>query len=162
MGSPVRIDDLARRMIALMGLTVRDESNPEGDIAIEYTGLRPGEKLYEELLIGGNVARTAHPMIMRALEHSLPWSRIKRLVEELRTSVRNFDCQRALRLLDQAVVEYEPPPVVSDLVAIRRAQTGLDVLVAPGFQERRRQLANVISFVPEAERAELPEGTAVS
>ena len=74
MGRPVRIDDLARRMISLMGLTVRDAANPEGDIEIEYTGLRTAEKLFEELLIGTNVTGTDHPMIMRAMEHSLPWA----------------------------------------------------------------------------------------
>src|SRR5205807_649875 len=71
MGRPVRIDDLARRLVSLMGLTVRDAQNPEGDIAIEYTGLRPAEKLFEELLIGSNVTGTDHPMIMRAMEHRL-------------------------------------------------------------------------------------------
>src|SRR5690606_12567145 len=65
MGEPVRIVDLARRMIKLMGASVRDENNPDGDIEIVFTGLRPAEKLYEELLIGGNVVGTGHPMIMR-------------------------------------------------------------------------------------------------
>ncbi|WP_348240277.1 polysaccharide biosynthesis protein, partial [Salmonella enterica] len=72
MGEPVRILDLARRMIHLMGATVRDEDNPDGDIEIKFTGLRPGEKLYEELLIGSNVAGTDHPSIMRADEPHLP------------------------------------------------------------------------------------------
>ncbi len=77
MGKPVRICDLARRMIHLMGMTVRDEQHPDGDIEIAYTGLRPAEKLYEELLIGNNVTGTQHPMILRAIEHSLPWERFK-------------------------------------------------------------------------------------
>ncbi len=77
MGKPVRICDLAQRMIHLMGMTVRDEKNPEGDIEIAYTGLRPAEKLYEELLIGNNVTGTEHPMILRAIEHSLPWERVQ-------------------------------------------------------------------------------------
>src|ERR1700728_4685764 len=76
MGKPVRIEDLARRMINLMGLTVRDEQHPDGDIEISYTGLRPAEKLYEELLIGNNVTGTEHPMILRAIEHSLPWDSV--------------------------------------------------------------------------------------
>jgi len=78
MGRPVRIDDLARRLVNLMGLTVRDANNPEGDIEIEYTGLRTAEKLFEELLIGTNVTGTDHPMIMRAMEHrrrGRGWSR---------------------------------------------------------------------------------------
>ncbi len=73
MGKPVRIYDLARRMIHLSGLTVRDDDNPRGDIEIAITGLRPGEKLYEELLIDGNVVPAGHPMIMRAREQCLDW-----------------------------------------------------------------------------------------
>ena len=73
MGKPVRIVDLAKKMIRLMGLTVEDESNPDGDIVIAYTGLRPAEKLYEELLIGNNVMETTHPSIRRAEEDFLKW-----------------------------------------------------------------------------------------
>ena len=68
MGKPVRIRDLAEKMIHLMGLTVRDDNSPDGDIEVRYTGLRPAEKLYEELLIGSNVMGTEHPGIMRAEE----------------------------------------------------------------------------------------------
>ena len=71
MGSPVRIADLAKRMIQLAGYTVRDEKHPDGDIEIRFTGLRPAEKLFEELLIGKNVTGTEHPRILRAMEHSL-------------------------------------------------------------------------------------------
>jgi len=74
MGQPVRIYDLARRMVELSGLTLRDEAHPHGDIAIEITGLRPGEKLYEELLIGDNPEPTDHPRIMKAHEDFMPWS----------------------------------------------------------------------------------------
>ena len=80
MGEPVKILDLAAKMVRLSGLTVRDGSNPQGDIAIEVTGLRPGEKLYEELLIGGDVSGTEHPRILRAREGKADW---KRLEEEL-------------------------------------------------------------------------------
>ncbi len=83
MGRPVRIDDLARRMINLMGLTVRDAGNPDGDIEIEYTGLRTAEKLFEELLIGTNVTGTDHPMIMRAIEHRLSWPKMQQVLNEL-------------------------------------------------------------------------------
>src|SRR5262249_56129590 len=72
MGEPVKIDDLARCMIRLMGREVRDAANPDGDIAIEYVGPRDGEKLYEELLIGGNVVPTEHPRIIPSLEPFLP------------------------------------------------------------------------------------------
>src|SRR5262249_16506992 len=76
MGRPIRIDDLARRMINLMGFTVQDDAHPDGDIEIVYTGLRGAEKLFEELLIGNQVTGTDHPMIMRAIEHSIPWPRM--------------------------------------------------------------------------------------
>jgi FlaA1/EpsC-like NDP-sugar epimerase len=86
MGDPVRIIDLAKRMIELSGLNVRDHDNPEGDIEIEVVGLRPGEKLYEELLIGNNPDATTHPRIMKANEPLLAWSALKMeldLLEEL-------------------------------------------------------------------------------
>jgi len=120
MGKPVRIRDLARRMIHLMGLTVRDEAHPEGDIEITYTGLRPGEKLFEELLIGSNVAGTEHPMILRATEHALPWERVQKLLDELLVTMNRFDIPRALELLKEAVAEYAPAPLVHDLVWARR------------------------------------------
>src|ERR1700749_120187 len=108
MGKPVRIGDLARRMIHLAGLTVRDEQHPDGDIEISYTGLRPAEKLYEELLIGNNVTGTEHPMILRAIEHSLPWEKVHASLEEILASLDRFDCPRVLQLLAEAVAEYKP------------------------------------------------------
>jgi FlaA1/EpsC-like NDP-sugar epimerase len=121
MGQPVRIDDLARRMIGLMGLSVRDQANPNGDIAIEYSGLRPGEKLFEELLIGKNVTRTAHRMILRALEHSIPWDQLSAFVRELRQAALDFDSREAVRLLSEVVVEYRPAQNHVDLVDAKRA-----------------------------------------
>jgi|KBSSwiStaDraftv2_1062776.scaffolds.fasta_scaffold13824_3 FlaA1/EpsC-like NDP-sugar epimerase len=106
MGRPVRIDDLARRMVNLMGLTVRDTDNPEGDIEIEYTGLRTAEKLFEELLIGTNVTGTDHPMILRAMEHRLPWLRMQQILNDLLVALSTFDCHRALGLLVESVAEY--------------------------------------------------------
>ncbi|HZF14969.1 MAG TPA: nucleoside-diphosphate sugar epimerase/dehydratase [Steroidobacteraceae bacterium] len=120
MGKPIRIDHLARHMVRLMGLTVRDEDNPDGDIEIEYTGLRPAEKLYEELLIGNNVAGTEHPMILRATEHSLPWESMQRILDDLLTATRLFDCDRALAILRAAVAEYAPAPQIQDLVWAKR------------------------------------------
>jgi FlaA1/EpsC-like NDP-sugar epimerase len=122
MGKPVRIDDLARRMVHLMGMSVRDEQNPDGDIEIAYTGLRPAEKLFEELLIGNNVAGTEHPMILRAIEHCLPWEKVSTLLENLLTTMSRFDCQRALELLKQAVVEYIPAPEIHDFVWSRQSE----------------------------------------
>jgi FlaA1/EpsC-like NDP-sugar epimerase len=106
MGRPVRIDDLARRMVSLMGLTVRDADFPEGDIEIEYTGLRTAEKLFEELLIGTNVTGTDHPMILRAMEHRLPWLRMQQILNDLLVALSTFDCHRALGLLVESVAEY--------------------------------------------------------
>jgi FlaA1/EpsC-like NDP-sugar epimerase len=116
MGKPVRIYDLARRMINLAGLSVRDDKNPDGDIEIEYTGLRPAEKLFEELLIGNNVTGTEHPMIMRAMEHSLSWEHVQALLDELLVVMRKFDCRRARELLLDTISEYKPGAGIEDLV----------------------------------------------
>ncbi|HAV87515.1 MAG TPA: hypothetical protein DCW78_06415, partial [Pseudomonas sp.] len=83
MGSPVQIVELAKKMIHLSGLSVRSENNPAGDIAIQFTGLRPGEKLYEELLIGDNVTPTQHPMIMSANEACLSWAEFCNVLDRL-------------------------------------------------------------------------------
>jgi FlaA1/EpsC-like NDP-sugar epimerase len=121
MGRPVRIDDLARRLINLMGLTVRDTHNPEGDIEIEYTGLRTAEKLFEELLIGSNVTGTDHPMILRAIEHHLPWAKMQLVLNELLVALASFDCHRALALLADAVAEYQSQVDIRDYVWTRKA-----------------------------------------
>jgi FlaA1/EpsC-like NDP-sugar epimerase len=121
MGRPVRIDDLARRLVNLMGLTVRDTNNPDGDIEIEYTGLRTAEKLFEELLIGTNVTGTDHPMIMRAMEHRLGWPRMEQVLNELLVALASFDCHRALALLSEAVAEYEADADIRDYVWTRKA-----------------------------------------
>ncbi len=120
MGKPVRIADLAKRMISLMGLTVRDDDNPDGDIEIVYTGLRPAEKLFEELLIGTNVTGTEHPMIMRAMEHSVPWPRVQQMLTDLSVALNRSDCDRARELLMEAVAEYKPNEGIQDLVWSRR------------------------------------------
>jgi FlaA1/EpsC-like NDP-sugar epimerase len=116
MGQPVRIVDLARRMINLAGRSVRDAANPTGDIEIKFTGLRPAEKLYEELLIGNNVSGTEHPMIMRAVEHSLPWARLEPMVRQMLDLSRDGDAPAALKALRQVVQEYTPANRVHDLV----------------------------------------------
>ncbi|MDY6947712.1 MAG: nucleoside-diphosphate sugar epimerase/dehydratase [Pseudomonadota bacterium] len=121
MGKPVRIADLAKRMVSLMGLTVRDEENPDGDVEIVYTGLRPAEKLFEELLIGTNVTGTEHSMIMRAMEHSLPWHQVQQVLDEMSMALNRFDCDRARQLLMQTVAEYKPSGDIQDLVWTRKA-----------------------------------------
>lgn len=124
MGKPVRIDDLARRMIHLMGLTVRDDENSDGDIAIEYTGLRPAEKLYEELLIGSDVTGTDHPMIMRAMEESLPWNSVRNFIEQFVQACAAADCERVRALLVESVGGYKPANEVDDLVWRARELAG--------------------------------------
>ncbi len=121
MGKPVKISDLARRMINLMGLTVRDESNPDGDIEIRFVGLRPAEKLFEELLIGENVSGTEHPRIMRADEDFLPYEALNALLEELMGASISLDYDRARRVLLTAVREYEPTNDIDDLIFVRKA-----------------------------------------
>jgi FlaA1/EpsC-like NDP-sugar epimerase len=121
MGRPVRIDDLARRLVNLMGYTVRDASNPDGDIEIEYTGLRTAEKLFEELLIGSNVAGTDHPMILRAIEHRLSWPKMEQILNDLLVALASFDCHRALELLAASVAEYQADVEIRDYVWTRKA-----------------------------------------
>ena len=116
MGKPVRIRDLAEKMIHLMGLTVRDETHPDGDIEIHYTGLRPGEKLYEELLIGNDVSGTDHRSIMRAEEDFLPWEDLKVLLDQLWGACQRLDCNKVREILLRAVVGYAPTKEVEDLV----------------------------------------------
>jgi FlaA1/EpsC-like NDP-sugar epimerase len=123
MGEPVKIDDLAHRMINLMGLTVRDINRPDGDIEIVYTGLRPAEKLYEELLIGSNVTGTEHPRILRADEHALEYDAVKGIVEELQQKMDARDHVGARELLIHAVHEYTPTNDISDLTWLQRNGT---------------------------------------
>jgi FlaA1/EpsC-like NDP-sugar epimerase len=103
MGSPVRIVDLARRMIHLSGLTIRDNEHPNGHIEIKFTGLRPGEKLYEELLIGDNATGTAHPLIMRAMEDSMDWGKLSPLLESLEQACGKSNETQALSILQSVV-----------------------------------------------------------
>jgi FlaA1/EpsC-like NDP-sugar epimerase len=83
MGEPIRISELAAKMIKLSGLEVLTADNPEGDIEISYIGLRPGEKLYEELLVGENVSNTEHNLIMRAMEEMIEWDRLSQMLQRL-------------------------------------------------------------------------------
>src|SRR5690625_3273766 len=106
MGEPVKIVDLARQMIRLMGYEMRDDANPDEGIEIVYTGLRPGEKLYEELLIGDDVTGTQHPMIMRATELSLPLAEVEQLLARLRKAYDRFDCEEAEAVLAEAVTGF--------------------------------------------------------
>lgn len=121
MGQPVKIAELAEKMIHLTGLSVASDENPSGDIAIEFTGLRPGEKLYEELLIGDNVSPTDHPMIMRANEEHLPWEPFKVVMADLIKAVEQDDYDRVRQLLRDTVCGYAPEGEIVDWMHLRRA-----------------------------------------
>jgi len=123
MGEPVKISDLARRMIRLMGLTVRDEDNPDGDIEIKYTGLRPAEKLFEELLIGTNVTGTEHPRILRADEDHLSLEVLSNCLDELEGASEALDYGKARDILLRTVTEYSPSNGIDDLVWTRKTGT---------------------------------------
>jgi FlaA1/EpsC-like NDP-sugar epimerase len=107
MGEPVQIAHLARRMIALSGLTAKDEENPDGDIEIRVVGLRPGEKLYEELLIGNNPQPTDHPRIMKASEEMIDWVCLRRELTLLRTAMTKQDIEEVDRILARLVAGYQ-------------------------------------------------------
>jgi FlaA1/EpsC-like NDP-sugar epimerase len=116
MGEPVRIVDLAQKMVHLSGLSIRSEKNPHGDISIEFTGLRPGEKLYEELLIGDNVVSTGHPMIMSAHEDHLPWEDLKGCLTRLLQAVEEDDYTRVRLVLREIVSGYAPEGEIVDWI----------------------------------------------
>jgi len=120
MGEPVRIFDLARRMVEASGLTVRDDTNVEGDIAIEITQLRPGEKLYEELLIGDNPLPTAHPRIMKAHEDFLPMHFLAPKLLALTQALNLNDVPQIRTLLKELVPGYQPDEGVVDWVHLAR------------------------------------------
>lgn len=120
MGQPVKIAELAEKMIRLSGLSVRNEDDPSGDIAIEFTGLRPGEKLYEELLIGENVSTTDHPMIMRANEEHLPWEDLKTVIERLLDAVERDDYRVVRQILRETVNGYSPQEEIVDWIHQQR------------------------------------------
>jgi len=114
MHEPIKIIDLAKKMVHLMGFEVKDENSYRGDIGIEYTGLRPGEKLYEELLIGESVTGTGHPKIMRAKEETLSWGELEILLSKLELACKQIDLKEIRKLLMKAVVGFEPKDKVSD------------------------------------------------
>jgi FlaA1/EpsC-like NDP-sugar epimerase len=116
MGQPVRILDLAKRLIRLTGLTIKDADNPDGDIEVEFTGLRPAEKLYEELLIGDNATGTRHPRIMRAQEDYLPLDLLLQLLDELATHSLDRDRLAARLVLKRVVDGYSPTNGIDDIV----------------------------------------------
>ena len=124
MGEPVTIVDLARKMIMLSGLTVRDEINPSGDIAVTFSGLRPGEKLYEELLIGDNPEATAHSKIHRANEVYISWSQLLPILDTLRQAVRDDNYNLVRETLLSTVQGYAPSNGIVDLLYEQHLKLG--------------------------------------
>lgn len=120
MGQPVKIVDLARRIVELSGLTVKDEHNPEGDIEIAITGLRPGEKLYEELLIGDNPKSTVHPRIMKAHEEFIPWPELNEKLNALEFALNVNDVGVIRLIMQQLVVGYTPSDEIVDWVYLEQ------------------------------------------
>lgn len=121
MGEPVKIIDLARKMIELSGLKVRDDHTPDGDIAIDIVGLRPGEKLYEELLIGDNPVATNHPRVMKANETYMPWARLSKELKMLVVAMDSNDVPLVRARLNELVPEFVPDADVVDWVHMELA-----------------------------------------
>jgi len=138
MHEPVRIVDLARKMIHLMGYIIKDERTPNGEIAIEYTGLRPGEKLYEELLIGEQVTGTEHPKIMRAEEDFLPWQQIDVLLQRLEQACAALDQTLIREVLGEAIGGFVSKEVANDPMleaqGAERESTKADGKILPLFR----------------------------
>jgi FlaA1/EpsC-like NDP-sugar epimerase len=116
MGEPVGIYDLATRMIQLSGLHVLDDDNPDGDIEIKCIGLRPGEKLYEELLVGDNTSETDNPLILRAKEAMLDWVILKPILDQLHEATKKSDQEKVRELLIEIVPEFKPQCDIADLL----------------------------------------------
>lgn len=116
MGKPVSIDDLAKKMIRLSGLKIKDKLNPDGDIEIKYIGLRPGEKLYEELLVGDNTSVTDNPLIMRAEEEKLSWDKLKPILDDLDNAIKDCDQEKIRKLLIQLVPGFDPQCEIADIL----------------------------------------------
>ena len=120
MGQPVKISDLAHRMVVLSGLTVKDEKHPNGDIEIQVKGLRPGEKLFEELLIGDNPMPTYHPRIMKAHEEFLQWEELHAKLQALSMVLDTNDVPQIRTLLKDLVPGYQPDGEVVDWVWLEK------------------------------------------
>jgi FlaA1/EpsC-like NDP-sugar epimerase len=125
MGQSVKIMDLARRMIELSGLAVKDEQNPDGDIEIEITGLRPGEKLYEELLIGDNPESTSHSRIMKAHEEFIPWPDLEVKINALGLALNVNDLSIIRLMMEKLVAGYTPSDEIVDWVHLEQEAEAL-------------------------------------
>lgn len=139
MGKPVKILDLAHRMIRLMGLEVKDNDNPDADIEVKFSGLRPGEKLYEELLIGDNVTKTRHPRIQRAEEDYLPAEVVENYMSQLDKACSLYNCEMIVQLMSEIVTEYTPSKEITDTLWFK-TEHNKELL-----QENRRT-ENIVKF----------------
>ena len=116
MGNPIRVLDLAKQMIHLSGLEIKDEMHPEGEIEISFTGIRPGEKLFEELLIGNNVSETAHCRIMRDEDEIVSWQGLKRSLDQLKFALEKNDIPAMRKILQQSISGFVPQCEVNDIL----------------------------------------------
>ena len=126
MGEPVKILDLAKRMVHLSGLAVKNEEFESG-IEITHVGLRPGEKLYEELLIGDDVEGTEHPLIMRAQENEIAWPQLSEILQKLESACNRFAHEEVRALLLRSVVEYTPQGEIEDFIWQAENRNMLDI-----------------------------------
>jgi len=138
MGAQVRISDLAEKLIRLMGLDIKSEENPDGDIEIQYTGLRPGEKLYEELLIGDSSSPTSHSRIMKGREISLPWGEVEAILGQIDQYSYLFDCQSVRDVLIKAPLGFTPSSEINDSVWLQSQ----NILAEEGFENNAVSSAN--------------------
>ena len=120
MGDSVKIIELAHRMVELSGLSVRGEDNPDGDIEIVFVGLRPGEKLYEELLIGDNSVNTSHSRIIKASENYIPWSELSAKIEDLESVLLQGDARQIRDKLRQIVPSFSPDEKLVDFIFLEK------------------------------------------
>ena len=156
MGEQVRIADLAVKLIRLMGLEPKTEDNPEGDIEIHYTGLRPGEKLYEELLIADDPLITSHPRIMKGREISLPWPEVEEILKQIDQYSHLFDCYSVRNILLNAPLGYNPMDKINDLVWNISKCDYMDGAVAP-----KQRGNNLLDTAAELEPVEEPAASNV-
>jgi len=142
MGEPVKIIDLAKEMISLSGLTIKDEHNPDADIEIKITGLRPGEKLYEELLVEQNCLGTEHPRIMQAEESSIEWEEAREILHRIDEKCHNFDYAGLRNEIISSPANFSPLNDIDDLIFNKmKEQPRLNVIRSISTTEKTPKLA---------------------
>ncbi len=146
MNEPIRIVDLARKMIHLMGYDVKEDNSYRGDVAIEYMGLRPGEKLFEELLIGESVTGTEHPKIMRAEEDSISWEEVETCIQKLQIACRRLDLKLIRDVLMQAVDGYRPGELPDDPLWLPEKPEPLEAAAGIAADGRKKPAAKVTTL----------------